>query len=343
MKLQGRLLRRLFEARVRIRERENELKELETLRKKNAAKMTEEQKTRLYELQDSLTEETRELLNRKLLLRPNTKFAVYWKLLFIVCISIEVIQLAVKPAVQDGRLSAEILVPSLMKDRCMDESSKKNIEISDPGYPITEQVYCKDSFLSSMNDKVHDFLALTLSPPPITARQECRRPKKSLINRILKRSPPDEVPIHWYCQPSVERLHSLYGYVVKFLFEVFFVFVGIVCWLDVPVTFFTGELEAETGLLVPKPFFVRWIIPGLVLQLLVNRNMESLYEGLNSFFGAAAELGPFRVWRWAVAVLFPSTIVFYRIILQYVWLPLVEEQNSDFAFNDYDEIQEWGW
>ena len=50
--------------------------------------------------------------------------------------------------------------------------------------------------------------------------------------------------------------------------------VNCICFLDVFITFFTGELNS--GTLEPKPFFQRWILPGPLLQLLVNPTMASI-------------------------------------------------------------------
>eukprot|EP00985_Skeletonema_marinoi_P008924 scaffold4087_cov153-Skeletonema_marinoi.AAC.5 len=64
-----------------------------------------------------------------------------------------------------------------------------------------------------------------------------------------------------------------------------------ICFLDVFITFFTGELS-NTGTLEPKPFFQRWILPGPVLQLIVNPTMASIKAALWNAFGASIKIGP---------------------------------------------------
>eukprot|EP00984_Skeletonema_dohrnii_P006549 scaffold2351_cov84-Skeletonema_dohrnii-CCMP3373.AAC.9 len=64
-----------------------------------------------------------------------------------------------------------------------------------------------------------------------------------------------------------------------------------ICFLDVFITFFTGELS-NTGTLEPKPFFQRWILPGPVLQLIVNPTMASIKAAVWNAFGASIKIGP---------------------------------------------------
>ena len=66
--------------------------------------------------------------------------------------------------------------------------------------------------------------------------------------------------------------------------------VNCICFLDVFITFFTGELNS--GTLEPKPFFQRWILPGPLLQLLVNPTMASIKMALWNAYGASIKIGP---------------------------------------------------
>jgi hypothetical protein len=337
-KLQGILRKKLAAVRERMHKKKMELEELKELRKRNAARMSDAQKTRLFELQESIGEETQKLLNRKLLLRPNTKFAVYWKLLFVICILLDIVQLAIRPIVRDGGFLADTL--ALTNDRC-ENNLKQQEPSSHKPHLKADHWYCKEP-MASLNDKLHDFLALALSPAPITDREECQTKKKNILDRLLKRQSPNEGAIRWYCEPSATRMQSIYRHTFHWIFEQFFVFVDIICWLDVPITFLIGELDEESGVLIPKPFFKRWIAPGLALQLLVNPNMESVSHMLEKFIRATAELGPFRVFRWFVAVVFPSVFLSFGIVLQCVWIPLVEEQNhmnTQETFDVYDDSQ----
>ena len=52
--------------------------------------MNANERRRMYQLQKELEEETRRLINKKLLLRPNTSFAVSWKILFSFAVLFEI-------------------------------------------------------------------------------------------------------------------------------------------------------------------------------------------------------------------------------------------------------------
>ena len=67
--------------------------------------------------------------------------------------------------------------------------------------------------------------------------------------------------------------------------------VNCICFLDVFITFFTGELSS-TGTLQPKPVFQRWVLPGPVLQLIVNPTMSSIKTAVLNALGASIKIGP---------------------------------------------------
>jgi hypothetical protein len=77
---------------------------------------------------------------------------------------------------------------------------------------------------------------------------------------------------------------------------------GVVYFLDVFITFFTGEFRPESGVLMPKPFIQRWVLPGLGLQLLVNPYMNAVSEWTFEVGFHLLDYGPIRVWRWIATV-----------------------------------------
>lgn len=79
--------------------------------------------------------------------------------------------------------------------------------------------------------------------------------------------------------------------------------VSMVSFLDVFITFFTGELDERTGLLVPKPFFNRWIFPGVVLQLIVNPTMKDMSAMVRKIITFCHAVGPMRVFHVLLALL----------------------------------------
>jgi hypothetical protein len=336
LKLQRVMRRRLARVRERLQRKRAELERLEMLRKRNASRLSDDEKKRMYELQDELGEEAKELLNRKLLLRPNTKFAVVWKILFVVCVSMEITQLALKPllvpevhkkgaerlTIED--LAAKLFVPTKIAEWPTCQHKKRN--------PLLERVhhveeeplpwYCQGA-AAAVHGGVRDILALALIPAPVAEWKECQEKELTLIERVLRRK--DESPHYWYCEQPYSAAHGIYRKMLDFFLDEFMLLVSIVCFLDVFVTFFTGELDPETGILVPKPFVARWT--GLLLQLLVNPEMDYLSKLLGQVLDIAFELGPIRVLRWCIAVLFPLIYLSYHFIIEYIWLPVVKAEN----------------
>lgn len=67
--------------------------------------------------------------------------------------------------------------------------------------------------------------------------------------------------------------------------------VNAIVFLDVFVTFFTGE-STSSGTLVPKSPVARWIFPGVGLQLVVNPTMVEISKWVKSTIVRAAWVGP---------------------------------------------------
>ena len=103
---------------------------------------------------------------------------------------------------------------------------------------------------------------------------------------------------------------------MDFLVKEFMTVVSIVCFLDVFVTFFTGEIDPTSRELVPKPFFRRWILPGLLMQLLVNPAIGSLSKGVFAVLKVIFDIGPVRVLRWCIAVVFPILYLIWKVVLK---------------------------
>ena len=181
---------------------------------------------------------------------------------------------------------------------------------------------------------IEKILELNLVPTPMEEWEECREgpdtsERSSLwFNNLLRNeTKPDTQNRPWYC--SYKAAHSIWSNVIRFAVTETLVIVGVVCYLDVFVTFFTGELDPETGTLGPKPFFTRYFLPGLLLQLVVNPQMART----SAFFVEAVKwighVGPVRVWRWTAALFYPSIRAVSLWIARRIWMPLVDEQNTN--------------
>lgn len=106
----------------------------------------------------------------------------------------------------------------------------------------------------------------------------------------------------------------LWAIVAAQLAELLATTVPLVSFASVFVEFFTGELS-DTGLVVPKPFLSRWIVPGVFLQLLVNPSMRNIGKSTRLLTLGARSVGLARV---------VSLILAFRPLLEMSWSLVVE-------------------
>jgi len=291
----------LDRARVRLIEKESELKRLRrehelAIANHGKYRVSIKERQRMYKLEAELGRTCKDMLNKRLLMRPNTRFAFIWKFLFVTCVILEIAQLAAAPMLQQYK----------------DETT------NEPLHP-------------------HQVIEQKLVPSPIEEWEVClpkfkpEAPKKGfakiLENWRSSKNKEEEQEIPWYCNSPYPEAYAVYAKGLKFMITEFLVFVGFVCFLDVFVTFFTGELDRE-GFLNPKPFFARWILPGLVLQLLVNPQMVNVSQWVATTMKNTASVGPVRVARWSIALFVPAAKTIFNAVQLHIWLPFVKKENE---------------
>ena len=267
--------------------------EAESRKKGDKQRMKAGERRRMYVLQEELNDTAREMLNKKMLLRPNTTFAVTWKIMFVVAVIFEITQLALQPILSKYK----------------DEKSGRPSDIE-------------------------TILDNALIPKPVAQWPECiliepkqKRFPARLIARFRRPKPVDPKPLPWFCDSLYAGVQDVYIYAADLCIHQFLVIVGIICFLDVFITFFTGELNRETGTLEPKPLVERWILPGLILQLLVNPQMESVSDVVWESMASLMAFGPVRVFRWAAALFYPACIQVMRWATDH-WRAYVSNQNK---------------
>jgi hypothetical protein len=302
-KFQSACRQSLIRARVRLRYKHMKLKELqekETAAREKRKTMDANERRYMYVLQQELNEKTQTLLNKKLLLRPNTGFVVAWKVVFLLCIFLEIARLSVEPFLQEYK----------------DEVTGKPWGL-------------------------YTFLGKKLIPEPVSQLDVCKLEEEkssryfSWIVGPLKRtkgffwSTTSVIrgPPPWYCGPLYSSVQAWYITIARFTMDRILAFVGFICFLDVPISFFTGEINPETGLLEPKPFFQRWFVPGLLLQLAVNPQMEGTSKFVLRIIESTINFGPVRVGRWTIALFYPVLLSLARL-LRRRWRLYVADQNG---------------
>ena len=271
-------------------------------KKKNEqlTKMTPTERRRLYELEEELQLESARLLSQRMLIKPDTKFSVTWKILFCVCVIFEIAGL--------------VWNPKLKK-------------------------YKDDATGDALS--VHSVTKSYILPMPISALPECscepevaQNWKSKLMFAVQRKQPVLCGPSPWFCRPPFSTARTWYIQMMEFFIDEFLLFVGLVVFLDVPISFLTGEIDDDTGVLAPKPFFKRWILPGLALQLLVNPKMASTGKALWGFLQQIFDIGPVRVWRWTSAVFYPLFVVLFDFLERHIWAPFVHDQNHQSIFSE---------
>jgi hypothetical protein len=338
-RIQAVLSRKLADSRLRLLKKR---KELYCLRTKSSNKLSEQDRRRLYELQDEFTAEATRTINRRLLMRPNTKFAVVWKVVFVFCIGIEIAEKVAAPwlvrqqgtskknrteAITMRKFIALTVVPKPASDfqQCkkpkmplLQSSGRKKNGRNSNHHAIFSYIsswLCKKPF-STWWDFFRDSVALAMVPSPVNEWPECQEWKPvSVVQRLTSRFHKHNSPVLWFCSEPYASFHRIYRRFIDFLIDQFKVIVSVVCFLDVFVTFFTGEIDPGTGGLVPKPSFRRWVFPGLILQLLVNPSIGQISCSSLSLVRSIIKLGPARVLRWFIAVGIPPLYGICRLLV----------------------------
>ena len=116
-----------------------------------------------------------------------------------------------------------------------------------------------------------------LYPVPFSELRECRKVEASLLGKILSAFRRRE-PRPRYCEDDMVALQAFGIGLMKLAIEGILLLVNFMFFFDVPVSFFTGQFDPDTGMLGPLPFFPRWIAPGVLLQMIVNPQMGSIAE-----------------------------------------------------------------
>lgn len=321
LRIQGILRKRAAAARVRVMRKKQELRELQMrqleLKKERGGRrsagagrgrgrhvMSAAERRRIYQLQDQLGVEFQKS-GTGMLLRPNTKFAVTWKVLFVVCVALEIAHLAVKPRLakyKDGE-TGKPLTP----DRVLE-----HMFVPDP----TETwAWCIDPAAKKTKKKKARF------------GKKGEQVKAAAVGGATSYYGP------WYCGEPWRTSSRWAAEAIRFVIQKAIVLVGLICFMDVFVTFFTGELDEENGALKPKPFLARWLLPGLLLQLLVNPMMSDVAAAVHWLRRAVHHVGPARVWRWTRAFLVPAFTAFVTWFEWSVWRRFVKEKNHEIVKN----------
>jgi hypothetical protein len=309
IKVQSVFRAKLARARKRLKRKRMELQKLQAKArmdlhlKKGKKSMNAEERKRLYELEEELQMETARILNRRMLLRPDTIFSITWKTLFVICVLVEIAGLVWNPILKkykDKETGQSLTISGVLKDYMIPP-------------PLSDVCVCGSEALGG-GIQWH----------------------KKLLEALKLQKPKHCGPKPWFCNEPYSTAISCYSRSMVFLMDEFLVMVSIVMAVDVPVSFFTGEFNEETGVLQPKSWFQRWILPGLVLQLAVNPHLASTSRALGRMLDQIFHhIGPVRVFRWASALFYPLFLMTLDSLERNVWVHIISDHDDR---KDHDSV-----
>lgn len=286
-------------ARGRVKKKEEELRRLSTKQVRTGNYLTTVEKRRLYQLEHQLGKGMKTEKSRSMLLRPNTPFAIVWKVLFVVCVLFEITHKAISP-----RMQAQL--------RHKETSERLDSSIS---------VVWEHHLVPETMDKWSECTTVRESKNGLAG-------KMGKLKSAFYKKAATNTGKAWYCSPPYSSVHSVYSSLVRFVVKEFLVIIGTIYFTDVFVTFFTGELCDKTGSLIPKPFVKRWLLPGIMFQFVVNPMMKDVRWALQHILRALHNVGPGRAYLWLVSFFLPCAWVSARWIKWNVWKKLVNSQNK---------------
>uniref|UniRef100_A0A7S2VBW6 Uncharacterized protein n=1 Tax=Entomoneis paludosa TaxID=265537 RepID=A0A7S2VBW6_9STRA len=292
-RLQDRFRAKLEKARERIRKKKEELAALKKKEQEAQAKnlpaeqeMDDNDKARMYRLQKELKNHTDYIIN-KMLIRPNIPFVVWWKAAFVFAVIFEI--------------SGNILKPRLKRKHGYDSYNSLVEDHVVPNRWASLPVCNPKPKKLTPHEKMISEIAQMANKTRFTRNLLHLDNDKSFF--VIQKPPPPELP--WYCSKHATDIQGGFCSSMEFVIEHFDMFLAFVFFLDVFISFFTGVLDEETGVLKPPGFFPRYILPGVLLQCIVNPQMETTAKILKFFVTELLLLGPVRVTRWAVALVVP--------------------------------------
>jgi hypothetical protein len=108
--------------------------------------------------------------------------------------------------------------------------------------------------------------------------------------------------------------------------------IDLIGFLDILVWFYTGELDATTGIVVPKPFFARCILPGTLVQVLDHPTVPQTIPNLLLYcIKAARAVGYSRVIRWGLAVYPALDLILLSPIFRYLFHPMNKDEYLNYT------------
>lgn len=305
------------ESQRRIR-KEKELQELIVIENQPVMHWQESDRRTLYRLHRELSEEASSWINQRLLMNPHSNFIKRWRMIFIFCALFE-ITMTTRTMLVGGHNNNKQppLPPEYHRSTINNYMRPSHVslwKVCRPNKPRKENL---PVLLRRWVQQVTKRRKKNIRPSNATTEQ---------TTGVLSKMTP------WYCQEPYPSIQDTVQTIVGFIVYHMMTLVSIVCIADMYVTFFTGRFDPTSGSLVVKNKLQRWIVPGILSQLLVNPKLEGIAILASQIMTIG---GPVRIWRWFVVIFFPVLHGLYELFEQRIWLPLVARHNQiDFELDD---------
>lgn len=243
--------------------------------------------------------------NYNYLLRPDSRFSYTWRLIAVASIFFEVIQVLVSQKLSNGNFK-KLSFPDLVKAVLL-RPGELVAPITPRKIGIKDRVFRCSQLLNidSQTDPTSQLFRIFRS---LRFKVCGLKPAIALVSEVSQSQKSWEF--------FVSSFAVLFNCVMRFI-----------AFFDVIITFFIGELEENGLILIPTPFFRRWILPGIVLQLLVNPTLKSIASTIREVIPyIARNMDFFRVLLWAISLKRLSLYVVEKA--SYICKDFVRQQNS---------------
>jgi hypothetical protein len=222
----------------------------------------------LYDRVVLLTQQLKVVMNNTLLsshhlISPRSRFSVVWRIMVTNCLLLELFRLSVSWHLSETFKISLTQIISRLLVDCKEDNAEEFIS----------------KHFAFITDRVHDI-------------------HRRLFEAIPLFLPPPDDLIRMICVPSTasSKLLLQLGAMLED-------FVDIVSFVDIFIWFFTGDLDVHTGVIIPKPFFTRCILPGTLVQVLDHPTLpETLPTLISQAMNAARVVGWSRAIRWILAI-----------------------------------------
>jgi hypothetical protein len=239
--------------------------------------------------------------NNNNLLSPRSRFSIIWRLTVTNVLLLEIVRLVLSYHLSDGtfQLGIRHMIRQTLYIHCQQQPRAKDKFWQDKFAAIGHVV-------NDIRRNISKAIPILPMPPPslLAIQQELCIPSSRSARYVLQLG------------GAVEH------------------FIDLVSFLDIFLWFYTGDIDDETGLVVPKPFITRMIIPGTLVQVLDHPTLPELLPSLlRHILNFCRAIGYARAIRWMLAIV-PCCAMVVHPIKSYVFDQTIDTSRGIMSYVD---------